>query len=171
MKSENLRPGDVVLAVSAAMRPGIRLAELAEVSGRSIGEAHNAVRRLRAGGLMDGRSRAVDVEALVQFVVWGVPVVFPARRGDTTIGTVTAVNRIPELPPQTSDWVWPDAEGVTRGAGVMPLHDRVPSVVRRDPRLHAALALVDLARTGGARDRAAAASGLESLFRSPSVRG
>lgn len=166
MKQNTLRPGDLVVAVSAAIHCPDRLSQLAESSGRSIGEAHNAVRRLRAGGLMDAQTRAVDVEAFAQFVVWGIPVAFPAQRGEATVGTITAVPLIPPTAPESSEWVWPDAEGTTRGTAIIPLHSQVPSVARRDPRMHAALALIDLSRTGSTRDRAAAAAGLESLLRS-----
>jgi hypothetical protein len=115
---------------------------------------------------MDAQTRAVDVEAFAQFVAWGIPVAFPAQRGEATVGTITAVPLIPPTAPESSEWVWPDAEGTTRGTAIIPLHSQVPSVARRDPRMHAALALIDLSRTGSTRDRAAAAAGLESLLRS-----
>ena len=120
---------------------------------------------------MDPETRAVDVESLAQFVAWGLPVAFPARRGEATVGTITAVPLIPPTAPESSEWVWPDAEGTTRGTAIIPLHSQVPSVARRDPRMHAALALIDLARTGSTRDRAAAAAGLESLLRDGAGRG
>lgn len=47
--------------------------------------------------------------------------------------------------------------GGRRGYAIKPLHESVPRVARREPELHALLALVDALRIGQARVRSLAA--------------
>jgi hypothetical protein len=53
-----------------------------------------------------------------------------------------------DLPP-----VWPWRDGNTRGVGLEPLYKNVPHAALRDPALYQLLALVDVLRSGRARER------------------
>lgn len=60
--------------------------------------------------------------------------------------------------------VWPDAQGMVRGEGLLPLHPCVPGAALRDPALYELLALFDALRAGRARERNMAAARLQKLI-------
>lgn len=162
-KQKTLRPGDVVVALQLALTPEASLNNLAVMAKRSIGEIHNALARLRASGLVDPEARRIEREPLIQFIRWGVPYAFPPTTGGATIGVATAVmlNDPGAAEPTQSEFVWPTSAGTSRGESLVPLHPRVPELAEQNPRLRALVALVDLIRIGGTRERAAAVAELE----------
>jgi hypothetical protein len=94
---------------------------------------------------------------LLEFLLHGAKYAFPPTLGGITRGTPTgyAAPVLSEyfaaaatLPP-----VWPDPLGRVRGRAFEPLYPSVPKAASHDPKLYAALALVDAVRGGGARDR------------------
>lgn len=132
----------------------------------SASEAHAAVRRLTEARLIDPETREVRREALRNFLVHGVPYVFPATPNEITRGMPTAwaapvmagkVTSSDQVPP-----VWRDPDGKVQGASVEPLYPTTPAAARRDPELYALLALVDALRIGRARERAIAEKELTS---------
>jgi hypothetical protein len=50
-------------------------------------------------------------------------------------------------------YVWPWAEGKTRGQAIEPLHPGVPGACRNDPALYEMLALTDALRLGRIREK------------------
>src|SRR3990172_3332809 len=110
MKQQTLRPGDVVVALQVALSPEATLTAIAELSGRSLGEVHNAITRLRSAGLMDPERRKVEREPLMQFVRWGVPYAFPPAIGGATVGVATAtLNTVVDgsmAAPASVEFVW-----------------------------------------------------------------
>ena len=155
------KPQDVVVALKLALGAGdLSYAELGKVLGLSASEAHAAVRRLVEARLLDPETKRVRLEAFRNFLVHGVPYVFPASPKAVTRGMPTAwaapamagkISSSDQLPP-----VWPDPEGKVLGAAVQPLYASVPGAARRDPELYHLLALVDALRIGRARERALA---------------
>lgn len=51
--------------------------------------------------------------------------------------------------------VWPDAQGETRGVALPPIHPAVPKALRTNPdkRFYELLVLIDVIRSGRARER------------------
>ena len=81
MKQQTLRPSDVVVACQLADTPEVSFAKLAAAIGMSVGECHNAVRRLRLASLLNPVARRPAAELLFRFLVHGVPHAFPAQVG------------------------------------------------------------------------------------------
>ena len=161
MRQGSLHPGDVVVALQLAIAPESQLATLATGAGRSIGECHNALRRLRDSGLVAPHRRVVEREPFLRFVDAGIRVAFPPTIGGETVGIATAFIPLPPLrsaltgPPArvvTAEFVWPASGGDTRGQALAPLHPRVASLAAGNQALWNLLALVDLIRVGGARE-------------------
>jgi hypothetical protein len=161
MKQLALHPGDVVVAMQLAIAPEPVLAALAAGAGRSIGECHNALRRLRASGLVASERRTVEREPFLRFVDAGLRVAFPPTIGGETVGIATAFipgpapGWAPADPPlglSTAEFVWPASGGATRGQALAPLHSRVISLTASNHELCNLLALLDLIRVGGARE-------------------
>jgi hypothetical protein len=172
MKQIILRPGDVAVAIQMAMSPSRTMAATAEMVGRSVGEVHNAVSRLTAAGLIHPETRSVYREPLLRFIQWGVPHAFPAVMGGSAIGIasgwhalVAAGDASPEdvIPNDRMPYVWPSADGLTRGIALQPLYPITVHIAAQNRPLWIALAMVDVIRTGGARETAAAMTKLDAV--------
>jgi DNA-binding Lrp family transcriptional regulator len=152
------KPQDIVVALKLSLRAkGQSYADLGIALGMSASEVHAAVRRLGEARLIDPDTREIRREALRNFLVHGVPYVFPAHPKEFTRGMPTAWDapvfsgkfEDPEqIPP-----VWPDPEGPHHGLAVQPLYPSVPLAARKDSALYDLLALVDAIRMGRARER------------------
>ena len=164
-----LKPQDLVVALKLVALKGqwLPYAALGEALCMSRFEAHAAVQRLMAARLVvevDGQPSPV-MAALRQFVVFGAPYVYPAVRGEMTIGFPTAHGVAPlktkmvvsnePLP------VWPHPEGKARGQGILPLYENLPLAAKEDSALYELLALFDALRAGQAREREMAKKILE----------
>ena len=165
MKIIKMHPGDVAIALQLATLTNQRLADIAVATIRSIGEVHNAVRRLSMARLLKPDSRQIVLEPLLGFIRWGVPYAFPAVVGGTTIGVATARMATPDTSVGAStvpgeitrvEFVWPAGDGSARGQALAPLYPNAPQLVTGNPTLFSLLSMVDLIRVGGAREAAAA---------------
>lgn len=161
-----MKSQDIVVGIALALggdRAKPTFAELANHIGLAVSQCHQAVQRLVAGRLVDGQRRA-RVRSLYNFVVEGVPAVFPGKLGGPTIGVSTGAAAFekdgvfPEdLPaPSLARWVWPDPAGLFHGLAVEPLHSTCIGIAKRPETksLYEALALIDLVRLGDARSAA-----------------
>jgi hypothetical protein len=165
-KQPTLRPSDIVVALQLMLESSAQFKQLAESTGISAGECHNAVRRLRLSQLVQAGERRPSSDALHQFLVQGVPFAFPAVVGAGTIGIATAYSSsafrgIIESP---DHFVWPDAAGPVRGQSLTPLFPGAPALPSRNQPLYELLAIVDALRVGTTRVRKVAAELLASRF-------
>lgn len=164
-----LRPQDVLVALKLVAQNGASASysALANELSLSPSEAHEAVRRCLAAGLVVTDPRAgkqkglsallVNRAALLDFLEHGVRYVFVPDRGTMVRGMPTAHAAPPlakqfvedsEPPP-----VWPTEDGMTRGLAFSPLYSSAPSAAAKDPALYELLSLVDAIRGGRARER------------------
>lgn len=134
---------------------------LALSTGISKSQVNLALRRCFEVGLAKSDRQSdlprVHAKALLEFIVYGLKYVFPAKLGAVTRGITTSL-AAPILEGKlisTGDLlpVWPDAQGDTKGQTVEPLFKSVTYAVRRDAELYALLALVDAIRIGQPRER------------------
>src|SRR5471030_1714460 len=157
-KQPTLRPSDVVVACQLALTPDAKFLEIANSTGISAGECHNAVRRLRLSRILLAEQRRPAAEVLHLFLVQGAPFAFPPVLGPQTIGTATALSaqvfRAKIDSPEGI--VWPDAAGTARGQSLIPLFPGAPSLPARNQPLYDLLAIIDALRVGTTRVRAIA---------------
>lgn len=108
-------------------------------------------------------------KSLLEFCIYGIKYVFPARMGELTRGIATSFSApvLNEKLFSTGEYiaVWPDERAKSKGLKVMPLFHSVPYAVRRDSDLYAMLALVDAIRLGNQREAGLAANMLEKMFK------
>lgn len=167
MPQHTLRPSDVAVLLDLAVEPepsaddsARNYRAIAARVGLSVGESHNAVRRLRIARLVPNGSLQVRARSAMEFLVHGVRFAFPAELGPVTRGVPTAASapvlalRFTALDQPT---VWPNAGGEVRGAEVVPLIASAPKLPELNPKLYECLALVDALRIGRARERKLAA--------------
>ena len=162
-----LKPQDLVVAIKLALNPGLTLRKLGELLHLSTSEAHTAVKRSQAAGLLLA-DRQPNRPALLEFVLHGARYAFPAVRGGMTRGMPTAHAAPPlvDLIVQDNDPVpvWPDPQGEVRGTSFKPLYRTVPKAARADAKLYECLSLIDALRGGRARERNLAKEHLTRLL-------
>jgi hypothetical protein len=153
-----LKPQDLLVAVRLAIASahGSTYPNLAASLRISASEAHAALKRAAACGLVDQTTRKAKRSALLEFVVHGLRYVFPPSWSGVARGIPTSYAAPPlsesivqdELPP-----VWPHPEGGTRGQGLRPIYKSVPDACLGDAELYEWMALLDAIRSGRARER------------------
>lgn len=154
---------DVVIALKLAIAGSSHwtFAKLATAVGLSPSQALASVRRLRLSGLVSDTGWRIATAELADFLIHGLPCVFPATIGGVTVGvpTASAVDSVRQNLGLASGrpLVWPYPAGSMRGEAIKPLHRSVPRVALHDPPLHEMLALVDCLRIGRPRERGIAA--------------
>lgn len=157
---KGMRPQDVaVLLKIAALDDEPWLArDVAVALHLSPAEVSNSLRRSMFAGLIETGTRKVVGQALLEFLQYGLPYVFPARPGGMVRGVPTAHSAPPLRSRFMSDeaFVWPSAKGALRGHEIRPLYPGAVEASLADPELHALLALTDALRVGRVRERAEA---------------
>jgi len=164
----DLKRQDVLVALWLAAHPGEAwtYALLAERLHLSVGEAHNAVQRLKASRLYSNVTRSAVRAALLEFLLHGLRYAFPAQPGEDAVGIPTAASARPLSGKVVFDegagTVWPHPNGHVRGRAVVPLFASAPEAALEDERLHELLALADALRVGRAREAGIARAELEA---------
>lgn len=162
-----LKPQDVMVAMQVALLPPdlrFSFAQVAEALAISKSEVHAAVGRCLHAKLLMRSPRRADMALvpnrtnLLEFLLHGVKYAFPPTEGGLTRGIPTGYAS-PVLSgyfapsAKTPPPVWADPMGEVRGRAFEPLYPSVPKAASRNPRMYAALSLLDAVRGGGARDR------------------
>jgi len=151
----------------------LQMPAIAGAIGLSSTEAHEALKRASAAGLLvvtamrgraqrgrPGRAVLVNRAAVIELVQHGVRYVFVPERGRMVRGMVTGAGAPVlrgVLQGAVTTSVWPDPTGETRGESFSPLYPSAVVAARTDPLLYGLLALVDAIRGGSAREREVAA--------------
>lgn len=153
-----LKPQDVCLLLKQVVsEPGLAFSHLAAELGISRAEAYAGLKRVTAAKLFDVNRNRPVITALEEFLIHGVKYAYPAEPGTLTRGVPTGFSA-PVLVghfdvSKGGHMVWPSPNGEERGVGIEPLYKSIPEACLKDPKLYAALALVDALRIGRARER------------------
>jgi hypothetical protein len=152
------------VALQLTLTPEAPFRELAHLVGQSLGETHNATKRLEIARLYQPHQRDVNKSALVEFLVSGVPYVYPGELGPETRGVPTAHSGpvLKEVMAGVDVVVWPSLDGNARGLSLAPLCASAPGTISTNPPLYRWLTVVDALRIGRARERGLARRVLES---------
>jgi len=152
-----MKPQDVVvlLKITALNNDNWQQIPLAQSLKMSQSEVSQSVARSKYAGLLDDSGKKVMRQALMDFLQYGLAVVFPAKPGAVVRGIPTAHSAAPLNKEISSgeDYVWPFAKGNVRGHGIIPLYATLPLAAMEDEQLHALLALADALRVGKAREK------------------
>jgi hypothetical protein len=137
---------------------------LAESLFMSQSEISKSVARSRYAGLLDPSGKNVRKLALLDFLKYGIAVVFPQQPGAVVRGIPTAHSAPPlnKIIQSTEHYVWPSGKGTLRGQSIVPLYPSVVEAVQKDEKLYEMLAMVDAIRVGRAREKELAINELEN---------
>ncbi len=161
----NMRPQDIVVLLKIiAIGDNEWLHHtLAQDLGISQSEVSQSLNRSRYAGLIDDSRKNIMRMALLEFLQSGLRYVFPAKPGALVRGVPTAHSASPlnKIIQSDEDYVWPSANGQSRGQAITPLYPSVLDAIKKDATLYELLALVDAIRVGKAREKELAKKELE----------
>lgn len=144
---------------------------LAHDIGISPSVVNRTLKKAEEIKLYSSAHKSVNIRFLEEALVHGARYFLAPKKGGEVRGIPTAwaapplVHQIVSadaLPP-----VWPDPMGEVRGLSVEPLHPSAPRAALNDPRFYELLALLDVLRIGGAREKAIAEKAFHHLLKSP----
>ena len=163
-----MRSQDIVILLKiAAMKKSNWFAkDLAYDLGVSQSEVSESLNRSKIAGLLSADKKRLMKNNLLDFLVNGIQYVFPAEIGAIQRGMATAHSAPPLNHSILSEevFVWPFANGTTRGQSIEPLHSGVPEACLKDEKLYEMLALVDSIRLGRNREKESAINILKDII-------
>lgn len=146
---------------------------LERFTGISKSQVNLSLNRMQEVGLSKTDNNkgcpTVNKQALLEFIVYGIRYVFPAKLGELTRGIATSV-AAPVLSQQVRSSaelmpVWPSAEGDQKGLAVEPLHKNVMQSIKGDDLMYDLLALTDAIRIEQVRTKRIAVDLLTELLK------
>lgn len=164
-KHSGMRPHDVVVLLKIAAKDGKNwyMKDLAYELGISASEISESINRSVIAGLIFGNKKKLMKAALLDFLKFGLPYVYPQRPGPLVRGIPTAHSAEPlnKLIQSEEAYVLPYSKGTVRGQAVEPLHSNVPEACLRDKVFYEYMALTDALRLGKVREKTMAIDELE----------
>lgn len=169
MRQHNgMRPQDVVVLLKVLLLEGTfwQSKDLAQALFLSPTEISFSLKRSQYARLLEEKARQVARRTFLEFLLYGLPVVFPTQLGAQVRGLPTAHSAAPLREQLVAEplYVWPDAESDYWGCAIEPLYPRVPQTAKADAHLYELLALVDALRVGRPRERKLAGDLLKAFM-------
>lgn len=172
MKSSNIiKPHDIIIPLKFISSTGVSKTyrELSEEIFISIGEISEAIKRLKYSKIVSSYNDSLKInrQSLLEFILYGVPYVFPAKKEGKVRGVPTSYSAHPlskDIIQNDDIIVWAHKEGTVIGFAVEPLYDNAPLAAKKDDRLYVLLALIDAIRLGGGRSYKIAKRYLEEII-------
>jgi len=161
MKGQNqhngMRPQDVLvlLKIISLNDPTFKLMDFAQSIGVSLSEVSDSISRSVFAQLIAPDKKTPMRKAIYEFLVHGLPYIFPVRPGALVVGTPTAHS----APPLSAIFgaadpvVWATSEGELKGQEISPFHPKQAHAAKLDNKLYELLALTDALRIGKAREK------------------
>ena len=152
-----MRPLDllILLKIIALNGESFYLKDLSQQLSISSSEVTESVNRSVLGGLLAQDKKTVMRKAVFEFLIHGLPYVFPQKPGALAAGMPTAHSAPPLNKEFKSEefYVWADTKGEIRGQVIEPFHAGQINAAKKDAKLYELLALSDAIRVGKAREK------------------
>lgn len=166
--SQQMKPQDllVLLKIIAENSSEWQQIPLAESLGMSQSEISQSLNRSEYAGLLNKKTKSVMRLALLDFIRFGLPYVFPQKPGPVMRGIATAHSAEPmnRFIQSQEYYIWPSAKGKLKGHSILPLYPSAPEAALKDVKLYHLLALVDVMRIGRAREKEIATTELKKIM-------
>jgi len=171
MKKHNgMRPHDavVLLKIAALGKKEWRLMDLSRELYISQSEITESLYRNMSARLISQDRKKLLKNSLLEFLVYGLKYVYPAKPGNLVRGIPTAHSAKPlsDIFKGTSEiFVWECYDGDVRGQSIVPLYPNAVKAAKEDPLLYELLALTDAIRIGSTREYDVAVKELRKRFK------
>lgn len=168
-KHSGMRPHDVVVLLKIATKEGTSwyMKDLAYELGISASEISESINRSIIAGLIFEDKKRLMKTALLDFLRYGLPYVYPQKPGSLVRGLPTAHSAEPLKKHIQSEepYVWPYSKGSVRGQAIEPLHMNVPEACLKDQVFYEYMVICDAIRLGKAREKNIALEEFEKRLR------
>lgn len=117
--------------------------------------------------ILDKKKYQVRKQALLEFIFYGLPYIYPATAGSIVKGIPTGASAYPLNQSFSLDpgYVWPTENATHSGMEIEPLYPSIPAIVLDEPRLYEVCALVDAIRIGHTREKVEAYRLLKEIIK------
>ena len=162
----SIKSQDILLLLKLLVAPGLGQQQLASTLDISQTEVSLGLRRLKHAGLLNTEGEPLR-EACEEFLIHGLKYVFPVEFGTLAAGIPTAhskpgFNYVKQNKDQI--YVWPHSKGAVKGISIKPIHPSFPEACSKDDKLYTLSSLIEMIRSGRAREKNIAAEKLHSLI-------
>lgn len=168
----SMKPQDIIVLIKLHLwsRGRWKIVPLAQSIHLSVSETHAAIKRLEKATLFDPVLEHPNRTNMEEFIIHGLKYVFPVEIGPQSRGIATAHSGPPlaTIIVSNDNYVWPYAEGKTRGISIKPLYKTAPLAAQEDASLYEFLALIDCLRIGKSREQSLAKDELIKRIRGDS---
>ena len=168
MKHKGMRPQDILVLLKISITKGrLYQKQIAQDLLISPSEVSESLTRSTYSGLIGAKSHNVKVKTFYEFIIYGLPYVFPAIQGSIVKGIPTASSMSPlnSIFTNEIEYVWPSKNATHTGISIEPLYPSVPEAAQNDIKLYEALTLVDAVRIGYTREKKEASQLLKQLLK------
>ena len=153
-----MKEQDLVILLKKLTSKGraLSLRKLAEELGMSASSVSESLERSKKAQLVDRNKKRVNTLALQEFMIHGLPYVFPAETGRVIRGIPAYVSASPikeHVTDSSEQFVWRYIKGNARGQQITPLYPSVPEAALRDEELYQLLVIADTLRMGRSREK------------------
>lgn len=167
-----MRPQDIVVLFKIIAKGNIpwQNKDLAAALYISPAEISASLDRSMVAGLINTERKKVHKQTFMEFLQYGLHVVFPVVPGGVVNGMYTAHAHpfMQQSFPSNEAYVWPDVTGSGRGQSITPLYRQAVKAAADDELLYKMLALADVIRVGKVREIHIAIDVLKKIIHEPS---
>ncbi|MCP9200794.1 hypothetical protein MKO06_12815 [Gramella sp. GC03-9] len=152
-----MRPHDIVVLLKIASKKDRSwyMKDLSYELGISGSEVSESINRSVIAGLIFQDKKRLMMTAILDFLQYGLPYVYPQQPGALVRGVATAHSAPPlnKVIESHDAYVWPYGNGDLRGQSIEPLHPNVPEACLKDEKFYELMSLCDVLRVGKAREK------------------
>jgi predicted transcriptional regulator len=156
-KHSGMRPQDIViiLKIAAKQNKNWYMKDLSHELGISASEVSESINRSIIAGLIFPDKKRLMKTAIIDFLQFGLPYVYPQQPGALVRGLATAHSASPlkNIIESEEAYVWPYGKGELRGQSIEPLYPNLPEACLKDEKFYELMALCDVLRVGRAREK------------------
>jgi hypothetical protein len=168
-KHTGMRPHDIPVLIKVFIiqeKPWL-IKDLATHLHISQSEVSESLHRSMYAGLIDEQKQKIQAQSFYEFIIYGLPYVFPQKPGPLARGIPTAHSHPALQNKFVSDtkYIWPHPDGRDVGFAIKPFYPKQIIAVRQDDQLYLMLSLIEVIRVGKAREVKYARAQLMKLFR------
>lgn len=152
---QGIKPQDILALMKLISAPKLTQKQLADALYISQAEISHGLKRLKNAKLITSDGSA-NIEASIEFFIHALKYICPAEFGAPSAGIPTSYAH-PDFkyvkfnPAEIS--VWPHPEGRKRGVALIPIYATLPQACMIDEKLYKIAALVEMIRSGRAREK------------------
>lgn len=155
MKHKGMRPQDILILLKIAIsKEKLFQKQIAHDLQLSPSEVSESLKRSTISNLIRSNQK-VRIRTFYEFLIYGLPYIFPAIPGSIVKGIPTAASAPPlnQIFSYDIGYVWPAKNATKIGIAIEPLYPTIPEAAIKDIELYEVLALVDAIRIGHTREK------------------